>query len=195
MSYEYDPNANPYLDNRLRSDKPITFLGFIDELNRLWKLAGKRGRIVRDQPIDDQAEFPLITFKTLRRMINQQFKDIKPRHRTTIEHPYIPGEWVELKGQMFDVWVHFNVYSQSGDEADELVEELDEFIQTYKGFFKQNGVQEITFYAQESDTVITEYRFPIAVRPIQYTVRFERITPVFLSQIEQMIVQAKVVKE
>jgi hypothetical protein len=50
------------------------------------------------------------------------------------------------------------------------------------------------FYAQESDKVITDYRFPIAVRPIQYTMRFEKVTPVFLNQIEQILAQAKAVK-
>jgi hypothetical protein len=189
---EYDPNADPYLDNRLRSDKPITFLGFIDDLSRLWKMAGKRGRIVREAPFHDDAEFPVITFHTIRRLINPQFKDIKPRYRTTIRHPYIPGEYVELRGQIFDVWVQFNVYSASAEEADELVEELDDFIQMYKGFFKKNGVQEITFFAQETDQVITDYRFPIAVRPIQYTLRFEKITPVFLNQIDQIITQATI---
>jgi hypothetical protein len=189
---DYDPSKDPYLDTRLRSEHPITFLGFIDEMKRLWTMAGKKGKIIRHQPFDEESEFPCITFRTIRRMINQNFHETKPRYRATIYHPYIPGEYVELKGQMFDVWVQFDVCSTSAEEADELVEELDDFLYIYKGFFKKNGVQEMTFYAQLEDSVITDYRFPIAVRPIQYTLRFEKITPVFLNQIEQIYTQASI---
>jgi hypothetical protein len=83
--------------------------------------------------------------------------------------------------------VQFTVYALSAEEADQLVEELDDFIQTYQGQFKKNGVQEITFYAQEGDAVMTDLRFPVAVRPLQYTFRFEKITPIFRNQIENII--------
>jgi len=189
-----DPVIDPYLDNRLRSDKPITFLGFIDEFKKLWSLAGKEAEFIRQQPFHQDMNFPIITYHTLRRMVNRDFKEIKPRYRTTIRHPYIPDEYVELKGQIFDVWVQFDVCSTSADEADLLVEELDDFIQTYRGYFKKNGVQEITFFAQETDIVDNSLRFPIAVRPVQYTFRFEKITPIFLNQIEQIVAQATAVK-
>ncbi|WP_067924185.1 hypothetical protein [Alicyclobacillus shizuokensis] len=184
--------TNEYLDTRLRSDKPITVLGFIDELKRMWEAAGKKGKIVRKTPFSDDAEFPVITFHMLRRLISQQYKDVKPRYRDTIEHPYIPGELIELRGQMFEVWLQFTVYSQSQEEADELVEELDDFLNTYAGYFKRMGVHEIRFFAQETDDVDTSYRFPLAVRPVQYTFYFEKITPVFLNRIAQIAVQAKV---
>lgn len=190
----YDPNADPYLDNRLRSDKPISFLGFVDELRKLWKEAGRGADIVRYMTFDNEAVYPVITYRTLRRLVNQAFKDHKPRYRTTIRHPYIPDTYVELRGQIFDVYVEFNVYSLSQEEADEIAEDLDDFIQTYKGFFKKNGVQEITFFAQDEDKVITDYRFPIACRTIQYTMRFEKVTPIFLDQIDQIAIQAKVVQ-
>ncbi|SFJ66251.1 hypothetical protein SAMN02799624_05442 [Paenibacillus sp. UNC496MF] len=190
----YDPTKDPYLDSRLRSEKAATFLSFIDDLDRLWKLAGKPGVIKRESPLDDEAQFPMVAFKILRRLVNQEFKDIKPRLRTTIRHPYVPDEYVQLYGQIFDVWVQFTVLSTSAEEADLIADELDDFIQMYKGQFKKNGVHEMLFYAQESDQVITDYRFPIAVRPIQYTMRFEKITPVFLNQIEQILAQASAVK-
>jgi hypothetical protein len=183
---------DPYVDNRLRSDKPSNFLGFIDELRRLWKLAGKPGTFIRHEPLKEDLQLPAITFRKIHRKVNPEFKDIKPRHRATIRHPYRQDEWVELKGQIFDVIVEFHVLSETAEEADELIEELEEFIMIYKGFFKLHGVQEMLFHQQLEDSVITEFRFPIACRPIQYTMRFEKILPVFLNQIEQMLVQAKV---
>lgn len=186
---EYDPTKDPYLDNRLRADKPITFLGFIDDLNRLWKLAGKRGKIIRHQPIDEEMKLPIITFRIVERTVSEPHKDVKPRLRTTIRHPYVPGEFVELWGQVFQLAVQFIVYSESAEDADELMMEFEDFIHMYKGLFKKNGVHGIQFTKQLEDTVITDYRFPIAARPIQYNLWFEKITPIFLDQIERIAVQ------
>lgn len=189
----YDATLNPYLDSRLRSENSATFLSFIDDLNKLWKMAGNRAVIKREAPFNDEAEFPMIGFKIIRRQVNPDFKDVKPRYRTTIKHPYVEGEYVELYGQVFDVWVQFNVYSVSAEEADQIVDQLDDFILNYKGHFKKSGVKELLFFAQQEDQVITGYKFPIACRPIQYTMRFEKITPVFLNQMEQIAAQARAV--
>jgi|GEM_PF-2841216 len=184
------PLLDAYIDNRLRSDKPITFLDFIDDLRRLWEAAGKAGKFVRQSPLKEDAEFPTITYRILRREINKEFKDIKPRYRTTIRHPYLEEEYIELYGQIFDVWVEFCIYTLSAEEADELVMELEEFLQTYAGFFKQKGVQEILFHAQGEDEVLEEQRIHISKRKLLYTMRFEKIIVRFLNEIEQIAVQA-----
>jgi hypothetical protein len=186
--------SNPYYDRRLRSDKPITFLGFIDDLIRLWEAAGKPARIIRSQPIGEEAEYPLITYRTLHREVNKQFKDHKPRYRDTLMHPDIQDEFVELRGQIFDVQVAFDIHALGAEDADDLVEQFDDFIQMYKGFFKLNGVQEIMFHSQGEDQVLTDSRYPIAKRPLQYTIRFEKVTPIFLNQIEQIAVRAHIYK-
>lgn len=187
--------TDAYIDNRLRSNKPITFLGFIDDLRRLWEAAGKAGKIVRKDPLKEEADFPLITYRTLRRELNSDFKDIKPRIRNTIKHPYMPDEYIELYGQIFDVWVEFCIYSQGAEEADELVIELEDFLQTYAGFFKNNGVQEILFHAQGEDEVLKKERVNIAKRKLLYTIRFEKIIVRFLNEIQQIAVQANLLHE
>jgi len=187
----YDPTKDPYLDNRLRADKPMSFLGFIDEMNRLWKLAGKKGSIKRHQPLKDEADLPLITFRLIYREIDPDFGDRKPRLRTQIYHPYIPGEIVELWGQMFRFTIQFLVHGRSAEEADELAAELEDFIFSYTGHFKQNGVHELMFLDQLEDVVISDQRINVPARPIQYMMRFEKITPRFPGRIEQIAVQAK----
>jgi len=181
-----------YAESRLRADQSITFLSFIDELRRLWMLCGKTATIIRHQPMQEDLKLPLITFRLIRRLINQQFKDIKPRHRMVIRHPDDENEFIELKGQIFDFWVEFLIHAPTSEEADRLVDEFDDFLLMYRGFFKQMGVQELLFYAQGEDHVMADYKFPIACRPLQYTVRFEKITPIFLNQIERLAVQANV---
>lgn len=187
-----EPLTDAYIDNRLRSDKPIVFLDFINDLRRLWEAAGKRGNIIRHSPLKEDSSFPLITYRLMRRTINEAFKDMKPRYRTTIRHPYRGGEYVELYGQIFDLLVEFCVYSQTAEEADELVVELEEFLQTYAGFFKRNGVQEITFEAQGEDEVVNSGRISIAKRRLQYTMRFEKIIVRYLNEIQQIAIQAEI---
>jgi hypothetical protein len=189
------PLVDAYIDNRLRSDKPITFLGFVDDLRKLWEAAGKTAKIVRNSPLKEDADFPTITYRVTRRTINESFGDLKPRHRNTIPHPNMPGEYIELYGQIFDVWVEFNIYSLSQEEADELVIELEEFLQTYAGFFKRNGVQEILFHSQGADEVTTVGRVGAAKRTLFYTMRFEKIIVRFLNEIQQIAVQANLQHE
>lgn len=189
------PLLDAYIDNRLRSNKPITFLGFIDDLRQLWESAGKTGNIIRKQPMKEKAQYPAITYRIKRRVLNGEFKDLKPRHRSTIKHPYMDGEYVELYGQNFDLTVEFEIYSLSAEEADEMVMELEEFLQTYAGFFKRKGVQEILFESQGEDEVIEEQRINVAKRQLNYTIRFEKIIVRFLNEIQQIAVQANLQHE
>lgn len=190
-----EPLLDAYIDNRLRSNKPITFLSFIDDLRQLWEAAGKAGKFVRSMPLKDDAVFPSVTYRIIRREINSSFKDLKPRYRGTIRNPYMNGEYVEMYGQIFDVWVEFCIYSKSAEEADEMTIELEEFLQTYAGFFKAKGVQEILFHAQGEDEVLEEARIGIAKRKLLYTMRFEKIIVRFQNEIQQIAVQANLRKE
>lgn len=189
---EIPPQEDPYIDNRLRSDKPITFLSFVDELQRLWKDAGRSGEFIRYSPMNDEAEFPRITYRVMQREINKDIKDIKPRYRGTIRHPYRDGEYVELYGQVFDLIVEFVIFSKSAEEADEMVLDLEDFIQNYTGFFKKSGVQEILFNSQGTDEVIQNQRITVAKRPMYYKMRFEKITVKFLNEIRQVQVASQI---
>lgn len=189
------PLLDAYMDNRLRSNKPITFLSFIDDFSKLWEASGKPGKIVRQSPIKEKAEYPTITYRILKREINETFKDIKPRLRATIRHPYMNNEYIELYGQIFDLTVEFCVYSKSSEEADELVMEVEEFLQTYAGFFKKQGVQEILFNSQGEDEIEADGRVSVAKRKLTYIIRFEKIITRFLNEIEQIAIQANLLQQ
>ena len=181
-----------YQDDRYRSNKPSTFLGFVDTLRELWKKAGMPGDIIRKDPFDDNAEYPLITYRTIRKQVSKDFGDYKPRHRSTIEHPHMKNEWIELWGQIFDLYVEFSIHSKSQEEADEMVVEFEEFIELYKGYFKLNGVQDIRFYAQLEDKILDHSGTTVAQRTLQYTVRIERVIPKFLNQINDLAINASI---
>lgn len=186
---------DPYLDRRLKAEGNISFLEFIDTLQELWQKAGKKGKFIRDEPIKEGMELPVITFRTLRRIIDHNFKDHKPRYRQTIRHPYKPDEFIDILGQVFQVWVEFSVLSTSAEEADEMVEDLIDFIELYKGYFRLHGVKDIRFYAQLSDKVLKDHNIPIACRTLQYTMWFEKLIPVILNQIDHLAVQAGIIAQ
>lgn len=183
---------DPYIDDRLRSDKPTTFLGFIDDLRKLWKAAGHKADIIRFRAQKEVEDFPVITYRIKKRLPHPQFNELKPRYRTTINHPYRPNEKVELYGQVFKVIVEFGVFSPSDDEADEITILLEEFINDYKGFFKRQGVKEIYFLEQDEDQIYTGFHVPVAKRTLYFDMHFEKVTPRYLNQIEQLAVQANI---
>lgn len=160
--------------------------GFIDDLIELWKKAGRSGEIIRNSPFNEEMNFPRITYKVLKRVRNQDFKDLKPRFRTLIEHPYEPDSYMELWGQVFDVYVEFGIYASTHTEADDITEEFEDFIQLYKGTLRDRGVQEINFYAQEEDSLLKVGKLQIASRTLQYVVRLERLTPRVMNGIQQV---------
>jgi hypothetical protein len=184
--------VDPYTDDRLKSDKPTTLLGFIDTLKALWESAEKPGSIVRNHVKSDQEDYPIITYKIKRRIPHPAFKERKPRLRQTIKHPYRPNESVEIYGQIYQVFVEFKVHSSSDEEADKIAVELEEFLLTYKGFFKREGVKELYFLEQGEDETDSNTHIPVATRTMIYDMQFEKVTPRFLNQIEQLAIQANI---
>ena len=175
------------IEERLRHDgNRSKVIGFVDDLKELWAKAGKKGEIVRNAPLSKELAFPRITYRVLKRVKNTDFKDIKPRHRTTIDHPYEPDAKVDLFGQIFSVYVEFAVYSTNQTEADMLLDELEDFIELYKGNFMTRGVQQVTFIEQGEDKMLETGRLQIAVRELVYEFRLEKIVPKSIGDIKQI---------
>lgn len=185
----------PYVDDRLKSDKATTFLGFVDDLRKLWQTAGNPGDIVRHNNQKDSGDHPIITYRIKHRLPHPSFKETKPRIRQTIDHPYRPNEKVELYGQVFQVIVEFNIFSPSDDEADEITVQLEEFINGYKIFFLPQGVKDINFLEQGEDTTYNEYSVPLAKRTIYFDMQFEKVLPRYLNQIDQLAIQASILNK
>lgn len=181
------------LEKRLTHDgyrSKIT--GFIDDLSELWAKAGHESRITRNAPLGEDLELPSITFRVTGREIDKSFLDVKPRHRDTVEHPYEPGHYVELYGQMFSVYVDFDFFAGSNTEADELMDTFEEFVQMYKGTLLSRGVQDFRFISQEEDSLLNERRMQIAMRRLSYVVRLEVLTPKVLNDIQQVGISTSV---
>lgn len=182
------------MSDRSRSVKGSSFLDFIDELRRLWTASGRDVKIVRKSPKSDDESFPVITYRILKRYPHPSFKEKKPRFRGMAPSVEIPGDTVEVYGQIFQVFVEFKVYSVSDEEADEIAEDLEDFIYLYSEHFKKNGVKEIYFEEQSLDSTSNKFHVPVAERTLVFDMQFEKITLRYLSQINQVAVQANIDK-
>ncbi len=183
---------NGYKDDRVKAEKGTTFLGFIDDLRELWQAAGKQGDIVRKNFKVGAESNSVITYRVLDRIPHPSFKELKPRYRSVVEHTDIPNEYVEIYGQIFQVLVEFNVYSVNDEEADQLAEDLEDFINTYKPYFKRKGVQDIYFKKEGPNETYDKFHVPMSERSLIFEMIFEKLTPRFLNQISQIAVQANI---
>jgi len=183
---------DPYVSDRLKSDKATNLLGFVDELRMLWDSAGKLGNIKRKFQKDDVDGEPTIAYRLYDRYPEPHFKERAPRERETIRDPYRDGEFVEIHGQFFTVVVEFSIYALEDEVADEVTSELEDFIFNYKGYFKKKGVNNIFFLRQGPDELFDKYKVHLAKRTLYFDITIEKIIPKMLNQIGQVNVEANV---
>lgn len=186
---------------RLRADKGAKLLDFIDDMRDLWrKRFGKnpthlvdivRKNATRVEDIQDTT----ITFKVRDRVISDDFKDVKPKYRTEMEHPLRPDQHVQIYGQMFDVTLEFGIHARTHESADEAMEDFEEFLEDYTQYFTRSGIQDIRFIRQLEDSSIRNGEGETHSRTLLYLIRVERIKFKYLNEIKHIELQAKLYKQ
>jgi hypothetical protein len=107
--------------------------------------------------------------------------EIKPRVRQTItsgvtvDGSPLVGQAVEVFGQMFDYYIEFQVWAESGEEADLIAEQFQDFMFKYTGYLKKLGVNEILFTEAGSDEGTAKWRSELVNRNLVYMVRIDEI--------------------
>lgn len=135
-----------------------------------------------DLPMDH----PIITYKVISRKAKTE---LKPRVRQQIhEQTDDPNDerLGEIYGQKFKCLIQFNIFASVYDLAEQVMEEFEEQIFTYTGFFKKNGVSEILFDEQATDTSYDMYRQTISVRNLRYTVEVEKLIAMFQEKLKEV---------
>lgn len=135
---------------------------------------------------DLQLDHPIITYKVIYR---KPKGELKPRVRQQIyEKSDDPNDdrLGEIYGQKFKCLIQFNVFASVYDLAEQVMEEFEEQIFTYTGFFKKNGVSEILFEEQATDSSYDMYRQTISVRNIRYIVEVEKLIAMFQEKLKEV---------
>lgn len=91
--------------------------------------------------------------------------------------------------QWFDSVIEFNIYGRTNKEARELQKRFEKLITVYAGYLKRQGVSEILYEREVSPKFSLNYDESCPMRSIYYYIRFESITPVRQSLINNINAQ------
>lgn len=106
--------------------------------------------------------------------------------------PENPGHNITMYKQWFECELQFDLYHKTKKEARRLAQRFEEFMNTYIGYFKKQGVQEIIFLSEESPKTESFARQEMAKRTLTYYVRIERISAVRSAHLKQIADTIKV---
>lgn len=108
--------------------------------------------------------------------------DRKPRFRQDIQDKDSSGNIIRtgaINAQIFDCDIQFNIAAADYSTADAVMEAFEDAMLRYSGFFKRNGVSEMYFRKQYTDTNLDTYRQKLSIRSLVYRVTLERIRTTF----------------
>ena len=94
--------------------------------------------------------------------------------------------FVRVEGQFFDNLVQYNIWQQSNTEAEILTEWFEDYMDRYRGMFREAGVVQTTFDRRIRDDTIMTMKNGYNVRSVLYYVRTERIHVENISPIKRI---------
>lgn len=130
--------------------------------------------------LSDKNDRPLIFYTLISRV--PRATDRKPRYRQAIQDMNPDGSVVRrgtINAQLFDCDIQFNVVASDYTLADAVMDAFEDAMLKYSGFFKRNGVSEMYFQKQYTDSNMEVYRQKLSVRSLVYRVTLERIRTSF----------------
>lgn len=189
MKYnEYNEMKNGVKDSQLlKADKNASLFDFIKMVDKLVTLTmkdlnvkfipdeGKSIYLSNDQRLDE----PIITYKVISR---KPKGEIKPRYREGFNNTDSGSG--EIYGQKFKCHIQFNIFASVYELVEQVMERFEELMITYAGYFKRNGVGEILFDQQYTDSSFETMRQSLSIRNLSYYVEVEKLTVIMRENIQ-----------
>lgn len=166
--------------NRTVADSSADLVKLTDMIHALLRKAWGdewQTRFGPEYPKKADMEAPFIAYHTKSRVYTTG-RGVKPRLFEEAPDPKHIGHTIGLYMQSFDCQMQFDIFHQTGKDADALLQRFEEFLTTYTGYFKQNGIDEFLFQEQLEDDYDFRWRENYYVRSLVYFVRVQRITPI-----------------
>lgn len=185
---------NGNIDNApiLKADKSASLFDFINMVDTIVTLTMKNVKFIPDEKtildLDTMKTFncPIITYKVINR---KPMKERKPRLRETInEVNEVTGESLigEVFAQKFECKIQFDIFASEYKQAEQVMNDFEELMFSYTGFFKKNGVAELFFNEHLTDSKFENLRENLSIRSLQYYVEIEKITVIFREKIKEI---------
>lgn len=150
---------------------------------------------------DDNIDGEVITYNILSRKpgtfenqkVSQAMSDRNIRQRTKIfreayADPDNPGSRIYTFGQWFDNLVEFDMCARTNKTANKRALWFEDFMETWAWYFKANGVLDIRFEERGADAISAPENRKLAIRPMTYLVRTEKITVIREHTLRSLIV-------
>lgn len=180
----------------LKSDKTATLSDFINMLCMLINKSesmkklkaiflpdeGARIRIDQKETIDNSYIFFDLISRT-------PLNELKPRHREDILE--ITDDINNKRagyifGQKYSTIIQFNILACDYKTANAVINNLEDLLFKYTGYFKKNGISEILFKNQYTDQNLAYYRQSLSVRSLVYEIITEKLFVQFKSEIQNI---------
>lgn len=133
---------------------------------------------------------PQITVEINNKEISEGIGGLKPMLIDIIEEETEDGEKTGdsflIYRQWYDTDVEFNIYGRTNKEARELQKRFEKLLTVYTGYLKRQGISEIIYLKEVSPKFSLNYDEKSSMRSIYYYIRFESITPVRQSVINDI---------
>ena len=133
---------------------------------------------------------PQITVEINNKEISEGIGGLKPMLIDIIEEETEDGEKTGdsflIYRQWYDTDVEFNIYGRTNKEARELQKRFEKLLTVYTGYLKRQGISEIMYLKEVSPKFSLNYDEKSSMRSIYYYIRFESITPVRQSVINNI---------
>ena len=132
-------------------------------------------------------EHPYIIYTVVSRV--PRHNELKPKIRQEI-YERNPDGSVARQGTIFaqimDCEIQFNIVASDYSQANRVMSAFEGAMLNYTGYFKQNGVSELLFEKQYTDSNLDTYRQKMSVRSLVYHVVIENIHLAFDTTIAEI---------
>jgi hypothetical protein len=157
-----------------------TLDGFVETLRRLLDAAwgpdwGELGEEVTNLNDPENVKLPQVIFHLVSRVPNEKLTPLKKKFYETFPDPDYPGYNVEIWRKWYDCKVAFHCYARTNREARHLANKLEAFLDTYTGYFKEQGLSELVFLGEDEPERTRLSGGLLPVRTLLYLARVEEV--------------------
>ena len=173
-----------------RADNKASFEDFIEMVNRMVQKALARYNV--EFSSDEGSRYKVQATETLSNPhIQFSIKSRKPKNDMYAK-PKAMEEFAEngdgsrkgiVYSQFFDYEIQFDILASDYITANKVMNAFEDAMFNYTGYFKRNGVSELLFLKQYTDTNLDAYRNTVSVRSLEYLVTIDRIRVVYASDL------------
>lgn len=94
--------------------------------------------------------------------------------------------FVKTSAQAFDNLVQYNIWARSNYEVEELTQWFEDYMETYRGMFREAGIVQMVFDRRVRDDTLVQMKNGYHVRSVLYYVRTERVRVESISPIKRI---------